>query len=60
MYGLGHPVKSYVREQFVFGEFLFDIAIAVSPIAEFLDDPRGQSYRRIIQGIGKRLRRGPL
>ncbi len=56
----GHPIKRHVAEQFVFGESAFHIAIAVRPVAKFLDNPGGQSRWRIVQTVGYGLRRVAL
>ena len=33
----------------------FDIAVAIRPDPEFLDDPRGQPQRAVVQPEGQRL-----
>src|SRR6202035_551247 len=48
------PVERDVREDLVFREASFDVAVAVAPRPEFLDDPRGEPGRR----VGEPERRG--
>src|SRR5271170_1423199 len=45
VYRLSDPVDHDVGEQLILAEALFDVAAAIRPGAEFLDDPRGQSRR---------------
>ena len=57
---LGHPIKRDVIEQFILGEAAFHVAVAVGPVTKFLDDPRSQRRRRIVQTVGRGLRRVAL
>ena len=54
--GLCGPVDGQVGQQLVFGKAFLQFAIAVAPGAEFFDNPRRQSSRRIVQPVGERLR----
>src|SRR5207245_10937995 len=49
-----------IREQPVASNRVFDIATAIRPGAELLDDPRGEPGRRVGERKGKRLRLCPL
>ena len=52
------PVEHHVREQLVLGERPFDVAVAVAPGAELLDDPRraARPASRRARSRGLRLR----
>src|SRR6266704_479058 len=39
---LGHPIDHHMREQLIFAETLFHVAIAVTPGTKLLHNPRGQ------------------
>src|ERR1700730_3470924 len=56
----GEPIKTDIREQSVASECGFDIAAAIRPGAELLDDPRGQARGRVAERKGERLRLGAL
>src|SRR3954447_18175892 len=58
--GRGYPVQHDIVEQFVPGEDVFGMAVAVGPGPEFFEDPRGLAARRIGQAITQRLRPGRL
>ena len=47
--GAGDPVEHDVGQQLVLGEAALDVAVAVAPGAELLDDPGGQPGRRVGQ-----------
>ena len=52
----GEPVEADVGEHLVAGEGALDIAAAIGPGAEFLDDPGGEPGGRIGQAEAQRLR----
>src|SRR6185295_18432813 len=43
-------------EQHVLGESALDVAPAIAPRPELLDDPGGQTHRRVAEPVGQRLR----
>ena len=53
---LRDPVHHEVRQQRVLAESALDVAVAVAPRAELLDDPRREPDRRIVERGGQRLR----
>ena len=57
---LRRPVDGDVRQQLVLRELALDVAVAVAPGPELLDDPRGQPRRRVVQAVAQGLRLGPL
>jgi hypothetical protein len=52
----GEPVEADIRQQLVARERGLDIAVAIGPRAELLDDPRGKPDWRVRQPKGERLR----
>ncbi len=58
--GLRRPVHHDGGEQFILPETTLQVAIAVTPRAELLHDPGGQTNRRVVQPVGERLRLGGL
>ena len=52
---LSHPIERHIAEQLVFAETALDLAIAVGPVAEFLNDPGGKRRGRIVQTVGRGL-----
>ena len=56
----GYPIEHDVLKQVILGKRCFDIVATIAPGPEFLDDPGGQTGRRIRQPIGQRLRLGAL
>src|SRR5262245_19759919 len=56
----GEPIKADIREQSIPRDHALDIAAAIRPGAELLDDPRGEAGRRVGQRKGERLRPRPL
>src|SRR5262249_27648461 len=50
------PVERDVGEELVLGEAALDVAVAVRPSAEFLDDPGRQPDRRVLEAVADRLR----
>src|SRR5262249_53252 len=53
---LRHPVQGDRRQQFVLGETLFHVPVAVAPRAAFFQDPGAQTHRRIVESVGQGLR----
>ena len=47
-------------EQLVLGEAALDVAVAVAPRPELLDDPRGEAGGRVLERVAERLRLGAL
>ena len=58
--GARDPVERDVGQQQVAGEDRLDVAAAVAPGPELLDDPRQLAHRRVVQRVGERLRTGAL
>ena len=58
--GAGDPVDHDVGQQEVLAEAGLDVAAAVAPRPELLGDPAGQPDGGVGQGVGQRLRTGPL
>src|SRR5436305_9759610 len=56
----GEPVEADIREELILAEHRLDIAAAIRPGAELVDDPRRQPRRRVGQCISERLRPGAL
>jgi hypothetical protein len=56
----GEPVEADIGEQPITSDHALDIAAAVGPGAELLDDPRGEARRRIGQRESQGLRPCPL
>ena len=56
----GEPVERHVGEKVVAAHGVLDLAAAVAPGPELLDDPGGQPGRRIGEPVGERLRLGAL
>src|SRR5438045_7402066 len=52
----GEPVEADIREELILAEHRLDIAAAIRPGAELVDDPRRQPRRRVGQRISERLR----
>src|SRR5438270_13041681 len=52
----GEPVEADIREELILAEHRLDIAAAIRPGAELVDDPRRQPRRRVGQRITERLR----
>src|SRR5262249_27438266 len=52
----GHPVEGDDRQELVLCEAALDIAVAVAPGAELVDNPRCQSGRRVVEAEGEGLR----
>ncbi len=50
--GLRRPVDHDGGEQFLLPESTLNVAMAVTPGAELLHDPGGQTYQRVVQPIG--------
>src|SRR5215467_10384924 len=55
-----HPVKRHIREQLVPCKTLFEITVAIGPIAKFFENPGSQRSRRVIQSVSQCQRRGEL
>ncbi len=60
MRGGGDPVHHQVVEQLVLGERPLDVAVAVGPGAELLDDPRRQPGGGVVERVPHRLGLGRL
>ena len=58
--GLRDPVEHHVGDQLIAGEDGLRIAVAVTPRAELLHDPREQPGGRVVERDAQRLRLGPL
>src|SRR6266567_4643195 len=56
----GYPVEGGDRQELVLGEAALDVAVAVAPGAELVDNPGRQASRRIVQAVGQSLRVGAL
>src|SRR5579864_5756798 len=57
---LRDPIDHHVGQQLILGEAALDVAAAIAPGAELLDDPSGKTGRRIVEAVGERLRLGAL
>src|SRR5262249_13622317 len=53
---LRHPVEHHVGEQLVLREAPLDVAVAVAPRAELLDDPGAEPGWGVVQRVAERLR----
>src|SRR5690606_19840989 len=56
----GDPVDHHVGEELILREAALDVAVAVAPGAELLDDPRGEPGGRVVEAVAERLRLGAL
>src|SRR5262245_20530395 len=56
----GEPVERDVRQQVVAAEGVLQVAVAIGPGAELLDDPCGKPGRGIAQAESEGLRPGSL
>src|SRR5262249_58789434 len=56
----GDPVDHHVRQQLIFGEAALDVATAVAPGSELLDDPCREARRRVVERVGEGLGPGAL
>jgi hypothetical protein len=52
---LGCPINHNVGEQFVLGEALFHVAVAVAQPLKLFDEPGRESGRGIVQAVRQRL-----
>ena len=53
--GLGDPVEHDIRQQLVLCEAALDISVAVTPLAELLDNPRCQARWGIVEAVPEAL-----
>src|SRR5262249_59264554 len=52
----GEPVETNIREHLIARQRPLDVAVAIRPGAEFLDDPGGEAGGRVVEGEAQRLR----
>src|SRR5262249_57525309 len=52
----GEPVETNIREHLIARQRPLDVAVAIRPGAEFLDDPGGEAGGRVVEGEAQRVR----